>query len=237
MKTRNLFSLTGRAVGGLILLLLLLIALPTQAQQYKRVMAVLGDSYSTFIDFMQPDTNLVWYAKEHERHTDVRRVQQTWWHQLATENGLRLGVNNSYSGATICNTGYNKRDYSDRSFVTRAKYLGTPDLIVVFGGTNDSWAHSPIGEYKYEGWTAQDLYQFRPAMACLLDKLQAHYPNTDLFVVINDGLSDDITSSLETIATHYGVTAIRLHGIDKQNGHPTVKGMRQIAEQLKGIVK
>lgn len=220
----------------LLALLLAFNASPAYAQG-RKVLAVLGDSYSTFKDYMQPDTNIVWYCETHARHTDVRHVEQTWWHRLCKAGGFKLGVNNSYSGATICNTGYDGRDYSDRSFVTRAKYLGTPDVIVVFGGTNDSWAKVPMGEYKYDGWTAQDLYQFRPAMACLLAKLQGHYPNVDVYVVINSELSEAVTTSMQAVADHYGVRWILLKDIDKQAGHPSVKGMAQIAEQLRDIVK
>lgn len=46
--------------------------------------------------------------------------------------------NNSYSGSTVCHTGYQKADYSDRSFATRMDNLGNPDVLLVFGGTNDS---------------------------------------------------------------------------------------------------
>ena len=226
------------AIKNILLIVLALIANlgPVMGQGHK-ALSVLGDSYSTFTDYMTPDTNLVWYGKEHLKHTDVRQVTETWWHQLARENGLRLCVNNSYSGATICNTGYRKEDYSDRSFCTRLNRLGCPDIIVVFGGTNDTWAHSPIGDFQYGNWQPADLYAFRPAMAYLLAHLQERYPNVDLYVVINDVLSAEITSSMEEICAHYGVRYILLKDIDKRNGHPTVKGMGQIAVQLKDIVK
>lgn len=37
-----------------------------------------------------------------------------------------------------------------------------------WGGTNDAWAGSPIGEYQYEGWTKEDCKSFRPALSCWL---------------------------------------------------------------------
>ena len=58
-------------------------------------------------------------------------------HKFIKENNYRLCVNNSFSGATICNTGYNQADYSDRSFITRMDKLGCPDIIFIFGATND----------------------------------------------------------------------------------------------------
>lgn len=89
------------------------------AQSLKSI-SILGDSYSTFEGYVQPDTNFVWYFKTPPkgRTTDMVSVRNTWWHKFIKENNYRLCVNNSFSGATICNTGYRSEDYSDRSFIT-----------------------------------------------------------------------------------------------------------------------
>ena len=203
------------------------------AAQSLPSVSILGDSYSTYEGFLQPDTNFVWYWKIPDKeHTDVSSVRETWWHKFISENGYRLCVNNSFSGATICNTGYNGDDYSDRSFMTRLKYLGSPDVIFVFGGTNDCWAKSPIGEYKYEGWTTEELYTFRPAMACLLEGLKDHYPNVKIYFLLNSDLTDEINESVKTVCQHYEIDCIELKEIDKMSGHPSVKGMEQIKEQI-----
>lgn len=216
-------------------LLLLMLVLSVSAQ--KRALSILGDSYSTFKDFVVPDTNYVWYPRDSVKHNDVMDVRQTWWHQFIRKGNFYLCQNNSFSGATICCTGYKGEDYSDRSYVTRSRYLGCPEVIIVFGGTNDSWAKSPVGEYQYEAWTKNDLYSFRPAMACLLSSLQDRYPGVEIYVVINTELSKEITESMQTISDHYGVRYIMLHDIDKQWGHPSQKGMTQIAEQLSEVIK
>jgi len=49
----------------------------------------------------------------------VVNVRLTWWWQLIKDGGYLLEKNESYSGATICYTGYNDEDYSPRSFITR----------------------------------------------------------------------------------------------------------------------
>lgn len=195
-------------------------------------LSILGDSYSTFEGYLTPDTNAVWYWNHEWDCTDVRNVRQTWWHQLLRDTGMRLCVNNSFSGATICHTGYDQADYSDRSFCTRLTNLGSPDIILVFGATNDEWAHAPIGEYKYADWTREDLYKFRPAMAYLLCHLIDHYPNVKLYFILNDILSSDINESVLTVCQHYQVPVISLENIDKQCGHPNVLGMQQIAQQV-----
>ena len=199
--------------------------------QSKRSISILGDSYSTFRGYVVPDTNAVWYPQKPENN-DVQDIRQLWWHQLIREHGYRLCQNNSFSGATICNTGYDKEDYSDRSFCTRLWYLGDPDIILMFGGTNDSWAHSPIGDYQYGDWEKSDLYKFRPAIAYLLANLQNRYPGTERYVIINTELGDDVTSSMKTVCDHYNVKYIELKDIEKQWGHPSQKGMKAIADQV-----
>lgn len=194
--------------------------------------SILGDSYSTFEGHVQPDTNYVWYFNTAKNKTDVTAVEQTWWHLLVKKMGYRLLVNNSFSGSTICNTGYRNEDYTDRSFITRMAYLGEPDIVFVFGATNDAWAGAPIGEYTYERWTEADLYQFRPAMAYLLHYLVNRYPKGKVYFLLNSDLKESINESVKTICAHYQVDCIELKAIDKQGGHPSILGMQQICEQV-----
>lgn len=200
--------------------------------------SILGDSYSTFEDFVTPATNELWYyAKNDSAKTDVCHVQDTWWWQFIHDNGYTLCVNNSYSGATIGYQGYDGNDYSERSFLKRVRNIGQPDIILIFGATNDSWAGEPVGDYKWSDWTYGDFYTFRPAMAALLDWTTLHHPNVPVYFLINSELRDDITESCKTICNHYGVTYIQLQDIDKRQGHPTAKGMKAIAQQVAKVVK
>ena len=201
-------------------------------------MSILGDSYSTYEDFMTPSTNELWYyAKNGEKKTDVTDVSQTWWHQVIKENGWKLCLNNSYSGATISYSGYDGNDYSARSFNTRMDNLGCPDIIFIFGATNDSWAGSPIGDYKYEGITKADLYQFRPALAHMLKWMKDRYINTEIYFILNTELKESINTSVKTVCDHYGIPVIVLSEVDKMSGHPSVKGMRQIADDVNKAVR
>lgn len=198
-----------------------------------KTVSILGDSYSTYEGFLTPETNAIWYhQKNAPKKTDVTSVKQTWWHQVITKKGWRLCQNNSYSGATICHTGYDGNDYSDRSFLTRMKDLGCPDVIFVFGATNDSWAGVPIGEYKYDNITPEDLWLFRPALAHLLSWMQQRYVNTEIIFLLNDGLRESINESVKTTCEHYGVKCIVLKDLHKISGHPSVRGMQQIADQV-----
>lgn len=220
----------------LLLSLIVLAVLPTVAQ-VKPTLAVLGDSYSTFAGFI-PEGNACWYNSpaDHKR-TDVTKVEQTWWWQVANEGGYKLGAIESYSGATICNTGYRDEDYSDRSFVTRCTNLGNPDIILICGATNDSWANAPIGDYKYANWKRVDLYFFRPAMAKMLNDIKLHYPNVEVYFILNTELKKEINESVLDVCKHYDVPVIELVDIDKKSSHPSVKGMKAIAQQVLKFIK
>ena len=220
-----------------ILLLLLCLCLSVGMQAQRRSISVLGDSYSTYENFL-PAGNVVWYHEPYSaERTDVTDVTQTWWHLLCQKRGFKLDTNNSYSGATICNTGYDGNDYTDRSFITRASNLGCPDIILVFGGTNDSWANSPLGEMKHEGYTREDLFTFRPAVSYLARYLTKRYPNTDVYFILNTELKPEVGQAMQEACEHWGAKLITLHDITKKAGHPDVAGMREIARQVSARVK
>ena len=195
---------------------------------------IFGDSYSPFEGYIEPASNEPWYYQNGNKpqRTDVTDVTQTWWHQLITKQGWHLCMNNSYSGSTVSYSGYDGADYSLRSFLTRMTNLGCPDIIFVFAGTNDSWTGAPMGDYRYDDFAHADFFQFRPAMARMLEYMTKRYINTRIYFILNDGLREEVNSSVTTICQHYGVPCIRLHDIDKMSGHPSVKGMQQIAQQI-----
>ena len=199
----------------------------------KPVVSVLGDSYSTFEGYI-PLGHAVWYtAQPSPKKTDVSDVKQTWWWQLINRGGYILGQNDSYSGATISYRGYRGADYSDRSFITRLGNLRPADILLIFGATNDSWAGVEVGEYNYDAEiSGPQLYTFRPAMSRLLSEAINRFPGTEIYVIINSELRDDITESIKQVCDHYSVRYILLHDIDKISNHPSRKGMDAIATQV-----
>ena len=148
----------------------------------KPAISILGDSYSTFAGAV-PEGNAVWYRPAPDNSNDVCKVEQTWWHQVIQMLGGELEKNESYSGSTVCNTGYNKSDAGKTSFLARASRLGKPRIILVCGATNDSWAGVPMGEYKYKDWTAKELFSFRPGLAKLLAELKQLYPQAEIYFI------------------------------------------------------
>lgn len=200
---------------------------------------ILGDSYSTFKGFI-PETHASWYKPIRQEYTDVNDVEQTWWKIVLNNTESNLILNDSWSGTTICHTGYNGDDRSDRSFVTRFDKLVEEDFfnnkkidtVIVFGGTNDNWANSPLGEPKYSDWTKDDLYKVLPTIWYLFDRLKTALPNARIIAIMNTDFKKEIADNLIKASEYYGGECLQLKNIDKINGHPCITGMKQIAEQV-----
>ena len=211
----------------IVLLILMVATFACVSAQSKKV-SILGDSYSTFIGII-PANYSSFYPND---RNDVTEIGQTWWSLYIQAKGYTLEKNDSWGGTTICGTGYGRMDSSRNNFISRVDSLGNPDLIFVFGGTNDAWANSPMGEYQYSDWTKEDCKNFRPAVACLIDMLKQRYPNAEFCFILNSELNETVNESMREICNHYNVKLVELHDIEKQNGHPSINGMKSICEQL-----
>ncbi len=226
---------------------------PVDQSNAKRV-TIIGDSYSTFEGWSNKDLGgnangyYVYYPTE---ATDVTSVEQTWWWQLCNTEEFKLEANNSFSSSTICNTWYGNTDVTgqDLAFINRVgknqrgiDYNGNPEIILIFGGTNDSWAGVKMGDYIYEDWSAADLRCFRPGFSKLLASLKENYPDAQIYNISNEhthgqpGLTDAVATSIGYICKHYQVPNIVLTDIAKSDMHPTVAGMRSIYEQVYAVL-
>ena len=205
---------------------------------------IIGDSYSTFEGYIDEGCAPYYGRSERKLESDVSAVEETWWYRLIAENDANLILNCSYSGTTICHTGYENNDYKEISFAGRLEKLikdgffekNEINTVFVFGGTNDYWAGAPLGEIQYSGWETENLYKVFPATCYLFNKLKEVAPNAKIVKIINDGLGAEITAGLTCAAEHYGAVVVILENIDKVGGHPTVKGMKQITEQISAVL-
>lgn len=205
---------------------------------FKNVL-IFGDSYSTFEGYI-PNGFAVYYSKTGSGETDVRNVEETWWYPLIKETDSRLIQNNSWSGSTICYSGYQGDCSETSSFICRLNKLTDAEFfkeneintVFVFGGTNDSWAGSPTGELKYSDWEKADLYSVLPAFCFFINKLKQLLPNADIVCIINTELKPKIAEGFKTACEYFGIKYVALQNIDKRGGHPTVKGMKEIKNQI-----
>lgn len=205
---------------------------------------ILGDSYSTFTGII-PEGYGAWYTPEPKPETDVTKAAQIWHQRLLEQVSGQILMNDSWSGSTICCTGYEGKDFSHCAFINRLDmYLeqgyfkeNRIDTLFVLGATNDSWSDAPIGQLQYEGWTKEDLYRVLPAVGYLAKRLSESFPDTRLLYIINDGLKEEITQGILTSCDHFGIPTLCLENIDKLAGHPTIAGMQQIADQVAAHLK
>ena len=227
---------------------------PSDSTAVKKV-SIMGDSYSTYEGWSNrdvagnPNDYYVYYP--HEGNTDVTSVEKTWWHMLCQKPEFELEISNAYSGSVVSNTHYNGVDVADTdlSFMHRVgknaygvDYNGSPDIILVFGGTNDCWAGVDLGDYVHHDWTAADLRSFRPAYSRLLASLQTLYPSAKVYCIINgDGgipeLTKSYAKSIQKICKHYGMTSIVVEDIEMTDNHPTYAGMQSICGQVYAVLR
>ncbi len=203
---------------------------------------IFGDSYSTYAGYI-PVGYAVYYPSGEE--LGVLDVSQTWWHMLASETDSDILLNNSWSGSTICNTGYDGDCSATSSFIFRLSQLidngffadNNIDRVLVFGGTNDSWTGNACANVMFADWTADDLFRVLPGISYFTHKLQTVVPADKIHFIINTELRPEISQGIADICDHYGISYTALTDIDKIWGHPTAKGMVQIKEQVKLSLK
>ncbi len=200
---------------------------------------IIGDSISTFEGCI-PKEFKHYYSENVIKNTDVCEIAHMWWSTVAKETNSNIILNSSFSGTTVCNTGWGGEDCDGISFVSRLDKLieegffkeNRIDTVFVFGGTNDTWANSPVGEEKHSGWTKKDLYFVFPAFSYLLKRLRESSPDSRIIAILNNDLSDEIRESYLGSCALHGAEAVLLQDIEKIDGHPSKKGMMQIAEQI-----
>ena len=202
--------------------------------------SILGDSYSSFEGYVDPDTNDPY---PHYAQIGVTGVEQMWWQQVADSTGWLLHRNNSFSGSLICNyADFNGGDYyAPNSFLRRMNNLGNPDVIFIQGGTNDVWNGAPFGDYVYSDWTEEQLCFFRPALAYMFNYLKQQYPHAKLYFLLETDPCPDaidaetrlnLIESVHRITHYYNVDCIDLYDVHKDWWHPDVQGQKDIADQV-----
>ena len=62
--------------------------------------------------------------------------------------------------------------------------------------------------------------------------LQRRYPKATVYSILNSELQEEVNESMREVCKHFNVQLIELHDIEKQNGHPSIAGMKSICDQL-----
>lgn len=235
-----------------------------------KVISIMGDSISTFEGYIPVEDgfNLTHRKRYPDTsnssvYNDVTTVEQTWWHQVITELGAKLGINDSWAGSTVNNTkdtdGGDTGPKAAMASMTRIQNLGangTPDVILVFGGTNDGT--SSLGSFDAASAPTPDnvsLTDYKwdtvaEAYAVMLARMQHFYPDAQIFAILPyDNEASKTNPVFVEICEHYGVpytdlyneTDIRINGgyneVIYDGIHPTAKTMDIITDEvLEGLL-
>ncbi len=95
---------------------------------------------------------------------------------------------------------------------------------------------APLGEVKLSDWVDDDLFNVLPAICYFAYTLKTDLPDTEIVLIINTGIKEEIQDCFETAAEHFGVKSVRLYDVDKENNHPSAKGMAAICDQIAEVL-
>lgn len=205
--------------------------------------SILADSISTFAGYV-PEENELFYPRE---GVDVTQVEHTWWYLLQEHTGLKLLMNESYSGSRISRTGV--RPLSSSFLDEKRQERLTGDIIIVFGGTND-WgqAEEPttieIFQEAYESLVSDMLTRHTQSTLYFCTPLQRTDRALDEENIHHWSQLDLARSIKEIVARHEGAHLIDLASYPIKAGdglladglHPTKKGMEVLASLMqKGL--
>ena len=231
------------------------------SQYAGKIISIMGDSISTFKGCI-PAGNATWYPRG-----EVNSSDKTWWSLLLGLTGAELGINNSWSGSRVSNTSETNSGNlgPDRCMpaIARIESLddnGTPDIILLFGGTNDINNGVPLGTFdKNVAPGTVDLTttiwdNFADGYKTTIMRMQHYYPYARIVCITpmykgsgnnyNKRL-DSFVSVIKDISDYFGIYCIDLRkcGINPGNFapeyglmidglHPDAKGMELIANYV-----
>ena len=208
----------------------------TQNPISGKTVSIVGDSYSAFTGWVPEDNNINFDGT----YNGVASVSDMWWFKVIQKFNMSLMLNESWSGSTICNTGYNASDATATSFLTRItkRYGATntlgqkPQVLFVLGGLNDTWAKSPLGNVKYSDWTTDDLKTTLGAYSKMINDILLYNPGIEIINFEYAAVSQAIRDGKALICEHFGVKNVPISVVDSLSGHPTTTGMQQIVDQI-----
>lgn len=177
-----------------------------------KIISILGDSISTFAGYgasSASDGHLIadgkyTYPGNHCRYPQnglLQSVHDTYWMRLIETLKMKLGINDSIAGSRVSWDGTSPAGYPELgadgyiSCMTRIGHLGengTPNVILVNGGTNDIGQNMPIGtfntespvDYTEEQIQALPVATFADAYRTLLIRLQYYYPTATVVCLL-----------------------------------------------------
>lgn len=231
------------------------------AENYEgKVISILGDSISTFEGYIpKADGFNLEHLARYPQDNLLKDVNETWWMQVITCLDAKLGINDSWRGATVSGaapvTTGTTGENASMANLTRIQNLGsngTPDIILFYGGTNDLAHVSKVGSFDSStapttvDLTTKKWDNLADGYVNTLLRLQYFYPDAQIVCLLptyttsyysNNKLAQG-NEVLADICEHYGVSYVDLRecGIDisdlPDGIHPGEVGMDYISNTV-----
>lgn len=209
-----------------------------------KVCSILGDSISTFRGYIPTDhvfNGEVYANPATYPSRDVTAWTDTWWGQIISKLGMTLGVNDSWSGSRVHNSSDSDLPASNvgpnvcMAGLQRIQKLGTngtPDVIFVYGGTNDAKFVNTGTFDSSQVYSAVDLTttkwsDFAASYVAMIMRLQHFYPDAILVALkpmfvsswYDHAKLSAYCAVIEKICDYFGVICIDLRksGINYSN--------------------
>lgn len=231
--------------------------------KYKtKYISVLGDSISTFQGY-NPDGFNVFYSPEKQRLSGVISPEDTWWGFVIKSLGGKMLINNSWSGSRVSKIPQYVDEFPSGCSNERSGGLHsgdiTPDVIIVYLGTND-WGHG-VPPYRDMACGLCEIEVFDIAYETMIARIKANYPCAEVwcctlcttYMKSNPSFTfpytfggyhiEDYCDIIKEKAQMFNCRLIDLYSentpYDAVDGsHPTKKGMKTLAKiMLKYIRK
>lgn len=233
---------------------------PKLANYNGKVISILGDSISTFAGYIPTaDGFNLEHLTRYPQDNLLTDVYETWWMQIINQLDAKLGINDSWRGATVSGaapvTTGTTGENASMANLTRIQNLGsngTPDVILFYGGTNDLAHVSKVGSFDSStapttvDLTTKKWDNLADGYLNTLLRLKHFYPNAQIVCLLpvyttsyysNEKLAQG-NEVLADICEHYGIAYVDLRdsGIttsDLPDGiHPDAAGMDHITSAV-----
>lgn len=195
---------------------------------FGKKISIIGDSIDTYD---QAGYKIDGYNMYYPKWT-VTDVNKTWWKQLIDASGATLEVNASYSGGRVTDT---RNPYPD--LYVRTALIGSPDVVIISLGLNDSLNDISLGEFDYSTtYTELTEYKFRQAYIKGIKAIQHDLPNAQI-ICLSKQMQEAYRYSIESIANTLGCVYLDISDYDTtedttEHLHPGESGMLQIASLI-----
>jgi lysophospholipase L1-like esterase len=214
--------------------------------------SILGDSISTYSEYTQY-SNIG--GDYYPGNGNLSSVNDTWWMSVINSHGYNLDSDESLGGSRVTWTGEATDNYyhlgdnysmsSDKRIASLTKNGVKPDLVIVYGGTNDAICNVNMGNIN--NITANGRSDFASAYTTTINKIKLFYPGVKIICVAPYNTSSysasTVANIIQVVAQRTGSTFVNLQSLNMSGYlnsdyiHPNKLGMALISQKINNAIQ